>query len=73
MSLRFSILASGSTGNAMVVDNGEVRLLIDAGLSARKIETLLEQMDMSCAQLDAVLVTHEHADHIQGLGALARR
>lgn len=71
--LRFSILASGSSGNAMVVENGEARLLIDAGLSARRIEMLMEQMETSCTRLDAVLVTHEHADHIQGLGALARR
>lgn len=73
MSFRFSILASGSTGNALVVENGEVRLLVDAGLSARKLTQLMEARDFACDRLDGVLITHEHADHISGLGALARR
>lgn len=73
MAFRFSVLASGSTGNAMVVDNGEVRLLVDAGLSAKKMEELMQARDISCTQLDGILVTHEHADHIKGLGVLSRK
>ena len=73
MSIQFSILASGSSGNSMVVDNGEARLLVDAGLSAKKIESLMSQIGSTCEELDGVLVTHEHADHIQGLGPLSRR
>ncbi|GIP35990.1 MBL fold metallo-hydrolase [Paenibacillus sp. J2TS4] len=73
MGLRFSILASGSTGNSMVVTNEETKLLIDAGLSAKKIEQLLEERNVSGNELDAILVTHEHSDHIKGLGALARK
>lgn len=73
MQLRFSILASGSTGNAMIIDNGEIKLLIDAGLSAKKIEKLLDGQGISAKQLDGILVTHEHADHIQGLGVLSRK
>lgn len=73
MSLRFSILASGSTGNAMIVENDRVRLLVDAGLSARKIEQLMSERQTSCQEVDAILVTHEHSDHIKGLGPVARR
>lgn len=73
MSIRFTILASGSTGNAMVVDNGEVQLLVDAGFSGRKIEQLMEQRGIRCEELDGLLVTHEHSDHIKGVGVLARK
>lgn len=73
MGVRFSILASGSTGNAVVVESGEAKVLIDAGLSARKIEQLLAIHEVAATELDAVFVTHEHADHIKGLGALARK
>lgn len=71
--MQLCVLASGSTGNAIVVKNKEVSILIDAGLSARKLEQLLQARSMSCAELDAILVTHEHSDHIKGLGALARK
>jgi phosphoribosyl 1,2-cyclic phosphodiesterase len=73
MGTRFSILSSGSTGNATIVANGDTKLLIDAGLSAKKIEQLLADRETSASELDAILVTHEHADHIKGLGALARK
>lgn len=73
MTIRFSILASGSTGNAMIVSGGGVNLLVDVGLSAKKIEQLLQELEVKCSELDAILVTHEHADHIKGLGALARK
>lgn len=73
MGLRFSVLASGSSGNSMVVEGGETKVLIDAGLSAKKIEQLLGERDVKCAELEAIFVTHEHADHIKGLGALARK
>ncbi|MCZ8517634.1 MBL fold metallo-hydrolase [Paenibacillus filicis] len=73
MGIRFSVLSSGSTGNAMVVDGEDGKVLIDAGLSAKKVEQLLKERGMSPDQLDAILVTHEHADHIKGLGALARK
>jgi phosphoribosyl 1,2-cyclic phosphodiesterase len=73
MGLRFSVLASGSTGNAMVVDNGDTKVLVDAGLSAKRLEQLLKERDVDGSELDAVFVTHEHADHIKGLGAIARK
>lgn len=73
MSLRFSILASGSTGNSMVLDNQKVKILIDAGLSMKKIEQLLEERETGCKEIEAIFVTHEHSDHIKGLGAIARK
>ncbi|CAG7643205.1 Putative metallo-hydrolase YycJ [Paenibacillus solanacearum] len=73
MGIRFSVLASGSTGNAMVVESDEGKVLIDAGLSAKKVEQLLKERGTSAAELNAILVTHEHADHIKGLGAIARK
>ncbi|KIL39601.1 metallohydrolase [Gordoniibacillus kamchatkensis] len=73
MGLRFSVLASGSTGNSMVVDCGETKVLVDAGLSAKKIEQLLSERGIAGSELEAVFVTHEHADHIKGLGAIARK
>lgn len=73
MGIQCSILASGSTGNAMIVRNGEATLLIDAGLSAKKLDQLLEGRGLKADTIDALLVTHEHADHIKGLGPIARK
>lgn len=73
MGISFSVLSSGSTGNATVVRNEDTTLLIDAGLSARRIDELLKERDMSGEEIDGILVTHEHSDHIKGLGAVARK
>ncbi|KPV57913.1 metallohydrolase [Paenibacillus sp. A3] len=73
MGIRFCVLGSGSTGNATVVATEEGKVLIDAGLSAKKIDQLLKERGMSASELDAIVVTHEHADHIKGLGAVARK
>ncbi|MDF2921147.1 MAG: fold metallo-hydrolase [Paenibacillaceae bacterium] len=73
MALRFTVLSSGSTGNAILVANDEARVLIDAGLSAKRIEQLLSEREVAANELSAVFVTHEHTDHIKGLGALARK
>ncbi|MFF2483543.1 MBL fold metallo-hydrolase [Paenibacillus sp. NPDC058071] len=73
MGLRFTVLASGSTGNATVVYNGDKMVLVDAGLSMKKMDELLREQGVAGHQLDALFVTHEHSDHIKGLGAFARK
>ncbi|WP_158737104.1 MBL fold metallo-hydrolase [Alteribacillus sp. YIM 98480] len=73
MALSFSVLASGSTGNAVYLETKEKRLLIDAGLSGKKLEGLFQQVSRSPKDLDGILVTHEHSDHIKGVGILARK
>jgi len=71
--IRFSVLASGSSGNACYIESDNAKILIDAGLSAREIERRLEQVGVVTASLDAIVITHEHLDHIRGAGPLARR
>lgn len=71
--MKFSVLASGSTGNAFYIESEETRLLVDAGLSGKQIEGLLEQIGRSARDLNGILITHEHSDHIRGVGVLARR
>jgi phosphoribosyl 1,2-cyclic phosphodiesterase len=74
MSLKFSVLASGSSGNAVYVETEKTRLLVDAGLSAKQIQILFEKAACGeVADIDGILVTHEHSDHIKGLGVLARK
>ena len=71
--IRFSILASGSKGNACYVETNGARVLIDAGLSCREIERRLMTVGVPAEKLDAVVLTHEHSDHMRGVGPLARR
>ena len=70
---KYSILASGSTGNCFYLETPKKKLLIDAGLSGKKITSLLSEIDRKPEDLDAILVTHEHKDHIHGVGVLARK
>lgn len=69
----FSPLCSGSSGNASYLEAGGVRLLVDAGVSAKRMQDLLTMIDVSAKTLDAILVSHEHTDHIAGVGVLSRR
>ncbi len=71
--MRFASLGSGSRGNATLIEAGGTRLLIDCGFSARETERRLSRLGVAAETLDAVLVTHEHGDHIRGVGAMARR
>lgn len=71
--MRFSVLASGSKGNAMYIESGNQSFLVDAGLSGRKLEALFASIGKSMSDLDGILVTHEHSDHIKGLGIVARK
>lgn len=68
----FSI-ASGSSGNSICVGNETTHLLIDAGISGKRIEEGLNTYDYTTPDMDGVLVTHEHGDHICGLGVIARK
>ena len=71
--MRFSVLASGSSGNACYAESDNAKILIDAGLSARETERRLNQVGIEPETLDALFITHEHSDHIKGAGVLARR
>ncbi|MDA8403537.1 MAG: MBL fold metallo-hydrolase [Desulfobacteraceae bacterium] len=71
--MRICTLASGSKGNSIYISNGETAILIDAGLSGIEIERRLKSRNIPITSLDAIIVSHEHADHIQGVGVLARR
>jgi phosphoribosyl 1,2-cyclic phosphodiesterase len=73
MSIKLSVLASGSKGNSLYVATDKVRLLVDAGLSAREIERRLEMIGVDPRSLDAIVVTHEHIDHVRSVGTLSRR
>jgi phosphoribosyl 1,2-cyclic phosphodiesterase len=66
-------LRSGSSGNAIFVGSGKTRLLIDAGVCCRSIEQSLQVIDESASDLAGLLITHEHSDHIAGVGPLLRR
>jgi len=67
------VLASGSKGNAIYISNGATSILLDAGLSGIEIERRLKSRGLSPQTLDAIIVSHEHNDHIQGVGILSRR
>lgn len=69
----FCPLASGSKGNCIYLGTPNAKILIDAGLSGRQITKRLEEIDVDIDDIDAVLITHEHSDHIQGLRVLAFR
>jgi phosphoribosyl 1,2-cyclic phosphodiesterase len=69
----FCPLASGSKGNCIYVGTQNTKILIDAGISTKRIKTLLEEIDVDISDIDAILVTHEHSDHIQGLQVLTKK
>ncbi|QJQ96774.1 MULTISPECIES: MBL fold metallo-hydrolase [Halomonadaceae] len=71
--LRFASLGSGSKGNATLISDGETQVLVDCGFGMREAERRLGALGVHPRQLDAILLTHEHGDHIRGVGALARR
>jgi phosphoribosyl 1,2-cyclic phosphodiesterase len=71
--LTVCMLASGSKGNAIYVSDGTTSILLDAGLSGVEIERRLNTLGLKAEHLDAILVSHEHSDHIKGVGILSRR
>ena len=71
--LELCTLASGSSGNAALVSCGDTHVLLDAGISARRITTGLKSLGVDPADLSAILITHEHQDHVSGLAVLTKK
>jgi len=71
--MRFNVLASGSSGNATLISTGQTSVLVDCGLSAREMAKRLEAVGSSVDKLNAIVITHEHSDHIRGLKTLAKK
>lgn len=71
--VRVSVLASGSTGNTSLIETGQHKILMDAGLSGKKIKTLLGEVGVDINDIDMAFLSHDHSDHSKGLGVLMRR
>lgn len=71
--MRLCSIASGSSGNCIYVGSQATHLLIDAGISCKRIEEGLKNLELTGRDLDGILITHEHSDHIGGLGVLAKK
>ena len=65
--MQITVLASGSTGNCSLITEGSTRILVDAGISCKRIKTGLNEIGVSPGELDAILITHDHVDHVSGL------
>jgi len=73
VSLRYASLGSGSRGNACVIEAGKTRILLDCGFSVSQIDKRLSRLGLTGSDLDAIVLTHEHADHAAGVARLSRR
>jgi phosphoribosyl 1,2-cyclic phosphodiesterase len=73
MAISFQTLASGSKGNAIVVSSEHTRVLIDVGLTGKELHRRMQLAGMNVEELRGVVVTHEHTDHVRGVGVLSRR
>jgi phosphoribosyl 1,2-cyclic phosphodiesterase len=71
--MKFCSISSGSSGNCIYTGSSGCSILIDAGISGKRIEEGLNAIDLTTKDMDAILLTHEHSDHIKGIGVLARR
>ncbi len=71
--MRFVSIASGSSGNSIYVGTDTTHILVDAGISGKRIEQGLNEIGVKGSELGGVVITHEHSDHIKGLGILARK
>ncbi len=69
----FCSLYSGSSGNSLFIETQNTKLLIDAGVSSKRIENALNDINIDPSTIDGILVTHEHTDHVQGLGTLSKK
>ena len=73
MTIKFCSLSSGSSGNCQYIETDNTKILIDGGFSGKRIEGLLYSIGVDPCDLDGILITHEHIDHIKGVGVLSRR
>ena len=71
--MRFCSIASGSSGNCIYVGSDNTHVLVDIGISGKKMETGLNSLELTGRDLDGILITHEHSDHIKGLGVISRK
>lgn len=71
--LKFCSLYSGSSGNSLFVESENTKLLVDAGMSCKKIEEALSSIEIDPFSIDAILVTHEHSDHVKGLSTISKK
>ena len=71
--MRFTILGSGSKGNGTLVEVGKTLVLLDCGFTIAQVEQRMARLNKTPDDLSAIVVTHEHGDHIKGVGPLARR
>ena len=71
--MRLCSIASGSSGNCIYVGSDHTHLLVDTGISKKRIEEGLKELEIKGEELDGILITHEHVDHIQGLGVFSRK
>ena len=73
MSMSYCPLFSGSSGNAAIIGTEKTRILIDAGLTGRALQSALNQISVDPCSIQAILITHEHSDHVRGAGILSRK
>ena len=71
--LNFCSLYSGSSGNCLFVENNSTKILVDCGVSGKKVCEGLESIDKKIEDIDAIIVTHEHSDHVQSLGLISQK
>ena len=71
--MRLCSIASGSSGNCIYTGSDNTHLLVDAGISAKRVEAGLKELELEGSDIQGLLITHEHSDHIKGVGVLARR
>lgn len=71
--MKLCSIASGSSGNCIYIGNNNTNLLVDVGISGKRIESGLNGIDVDPRSIDGILITHEHTDHVSGLGVMARR
>lgn len=71
--MQVHVLASGSTGNAVFLDFKHTKILVDAGISTRRIKNSLAELGVSIEELDGIMITHEHRDHVSGLATMTKK